>query len=148
LIGARYKDKKPHFEISVKLPIFNPISTYKKIFSDFFLLKTHFRIGRHENKEKLFSTLVLELFCQSIANCMILKIQKIQKSTSPIIQGQERNLTTLVSCTLILIYIIQSIICYPMTGEDYNKSGLLYTHLSKGRCGFREKFCTLNYTIF
>jgi hypothetical protein len=34
-------------------------------------------------KENTFSTLVLELFFLSIANCKKLKIQKIQKSTSP-----------------------------------------------------------------
>jgi hypothetical protein len=45
----------------------------------FFILKTHFRIGRHENKEKY---LFLELFFPSIANCKKLKIIKIQKSTS------------------------------------------------------------------
>jgi hypothetical protein len=33
-------------------------------------------------KKNSFSTLALELFFQSIANCMKLKIQKIQKSTS------------------------------------------------------------------
>jgi hypothetical protein len=33
-------------------------------------------------KKNTFSTLVLELFFQSIANCRILKIKKIQKSTS------------------------------------------------------------------
>jgi hypothetical protein len=53
----RYKDKKPHFEISVKLCIFEPhIDLLKKkfftLFSDFGFKKTHFRIGRHENKEK------------------------------------------------------------------------------------------------
>jgi hypothetical protein len=34
-------------------------------------------------KKNTFSTLVLELFFPSIANCKKLKIQKIQKSTSP-----------------------------------------------------------------
>jgi hypothetical protein len=34
-------------------------------------------------KKNTFSTLVLELFFQSIANCKILKIQKNQKSTAP-----------------------------------------------------------------
>jgi hypothetical protein len=34
-------------------------------------------------KKNTFSTLVLELFFPSIANCRKLKIQKIQKSTSP-----------------------------------------------------------------
>jgi hypothetical protein len=38
------------------------------LFSDFLFLKTHFRIGRHENEENTFSTLVLELFFPSIAN--------------------------------------------------------------------------------
>jgi hypothetical protein len=38
-------------------------------------------------KKNTFSTLVLELFFPSIANCKKLKIQKIQKSTSP--TGQE-----------------------------------------------------------
>jgi hypothetical protein len=66
----------------------NPISTFfqktnRTLFCDFLFLKIHFRIGRHENKEKHLFTLVLELFFQSIANCKKLKIQKIQKSTSP-----------------------------------------------------------------
>jgi hypothetical protein len=43
LIGACYKGKKPHFEISVKLWIFIPILTYLKkkiltLFSEFFSL--------------------------------------------------------------------------------------------------------------
>jgi hypothetical protein len=38
------------------------------------------RIGRHEIKKNTFSTLVLELFCQSIATC---KKLIIQKSTPP-----------------------------------------------------------------
>jgi hypothetical protein len=47
-------------------------------------LKTHFRIGRHENKEKnTFSTLVLELFSPSIASCRKLKIQKNPKIDFP-----------------------------------------------------------------
>jgi hypothetical protein len=37
-------------------------------------------------KKNTFSTLVLELFFPSIANCKKLKIQKIQKSTSPTVQ--------------------------------------------------------------
>jgi hypothetical protein len=76
--------------ISVKLRIFwspyRPISKKKKIlalFCDFLIIKTHFCIGRHENKENTFSTLVLDLFFPSIANCKKLNIQKIQKSTSP-----------------------------------------------------------------
>jgi hypothetical protein len=51
------------------------------------LLYFTLHLGRHENKEKApFSTLVLELFIPSIANCRKMKIQKIQKSTSPNIQ--------------------------------------------------------------
>jgi hypothetical protein len=37
-----------------------------------------------KTKKNTFSTLVLELFFPSIANCKKLKIRKIQKSTSPI----------------------------------------------------------------
>jgi hypothetical protein len=37
-------------------------------------------------KKNTFSTLVLELVFPSIANCKKLKIQKIQKSTSPTVQ--------------------------------------------------------------
>jgi hypothetical protein len=37
-------------------------------------------------KKNTFSTFVLELFFQSIANCKKLKIQQIEKSTSPIPQ--------------------------------------------------------------
>jgi hypothetical protein len=42
-------------------------------------------------KKNIFSTLVLELFFQSIANCRKMKIKKIQKSTSPIGQGGKRR---------------------------------------------------------
>jgi hypothetical protein len=38
-------------------------------------------------KKNTFSTLVLELFFPSIANCKKLKIQKIQKSTSPSVEA-------------------------------------------------------------
>jgi hypothetical protein len=47
-------------------------------------------------KKNTFSTLVLELFFPSIANCKKLKIQKIQKSTSPIVNPDSRNLWILI----------------------------------------------------
>jgi hypothetical protein len=45
-------------------------------------------------KKNTFSTLVLELFFPSIANCKKLKIQKIQKSTSPIAQPLQFSINT------------------------------------------------------
>jgi hypothetical protein len=97
LIGARYKGKKPHFEISLKLRIsFISMSTHWKkqnfwtqlnvFFSLFWAPKTHFRIRRHANIEKACFTLVFEFFCQSKFRCSKLKIQKIQKSTFPTTQ--------------------------------------------------------------
>jgi hypothetical protein len=42
-------------------------------------------------KKNTFSTLAFELFFQSIANCKKSKVQKIQKSTSPTVQGVGEN---------------------------------------------------------
>jgi molecular chaperone DnaK (HSP70) len=50
------------------------------VFSDFITENKFFHMKINKNT---FSTLVLDLFCQSTANCKKLKIQKIQKSTSP-----------------------------------------------------------------
>jgi hypothetical protein len=59
-MGACYKGKLPHFKTSVKLRIFY---THIDLFEEKFVFtlftvvnfgpkKTHFRAGRHENKEK------------------------------------------------------------------------------------------------
>jgi hypothetical protein len=42
-------------------------------------------------KKNTFSTLVLELFFPLIANCKKLKIQKIQKSTSPTAESLKKT---------------------------------------------------------
>jgi hypothetical protein len=57
------------------------------LFLDFLFLKTHFRIGRHENKEKHLFYFSLRIFFPTIANCKKLKIKKIKKSSSPTAYG-------------------------------------------------------------
>jgi hypothetical protein len=42
-----------------------PKTGYFGNFSSFLAQETHFWAGRHENSEKRFSTLVLEIFCKS-----------------------------------------------------------------------------------
>jgi hypothetical protein len=93
LIGARYKSKKSHFEINVKLRIFyTHVDLFEETkmllmtFSLFWPLKTHFCTGRRENKEKRLLYFGLEFFCQSKFSFRKLKIQIIQKSSSPILQ--------------------------------------------------------------
>jgi hypothetical protein len=67
LIGTSYKGKLPHFKISGKLRILRYLYRYRlqylqekncwTLFSEFSSIlgpKTHFREGRHENKEKRF----------------------------------------------------------------------------------------------
>jgi hypothetical protein len=52
-------------------------------------------------KKNAFSTLVLELFFPSIANCKKFKIQKIQKSTSPTVQFYDFRMTSDLSRTMV-----------------------------------------------
>jgi hypothetical protein len=49
-------------------------------------------------KKNTFSTLVLELFFPSIANCKKMKIQKIQKSTSPTVEAISLEYKLVVFC--------------------------------------------------
>jgi hypothetical protein len=90
LIGGGYKGKLPHFEISVKWRIFFnthiDLSATKILdLSEFFSVlgpKTHFRVGRHENKEKRFFYFCLRIHLP--ISCYQLKIEK--KSTPPTVQ--------------------------------------------------------------
>jgi hypothetical protein len=63
--------------------LFGKSHNFLSLFSDFLFFKTHFRIGRHENKEKHLFDFSLRIVFPSIKNCKKLKIQKIQKLTSP-----------------------------------------------------------------
>jgi hypothetical protein len=45
------------------------VGNFLTLLSDFLFLKTHFRIGGHENKEKHLFYLSLRIFSPSIANC-------------------------------------------------------------------------------
>jgi uncharacterized protein YbcC (UPF0753/DUF2309 family) len=49
-------------------------------------------------KKNVFSTLVLESFCQSKFSCKRLKIQKIQKSTPPTAEPEHHFLAQLGFC--------------------------------------------------
>jgi hypothetical protein len=61
----------------------NLFGPYLVTFSLFWALKTHFRIGRHVKKEKRLFYFCLRILLQSKFSSRKLKIQKIQKSTSP-----------------------------------------------------------------
>jgi hypothetical protein len=70
-----------------------------------------------EIKRHIFSTLVLEFFCQSKFSCKKLKIQKIQKSTSPITHTE-----------------IGRILCHPVVGRSLKDClGLEVSQSKKGQ---------------
>jgi hypothetical protein len=88
-MGARFISKLPHFEISVKLRIFDThidLIAEKNLFHPINLIFLYF-LGprRYDNKEKVFSTLVLQFFCP--VQIQLLEIEN-PKTDSPYCTNQ------------------------------------------------------------
>jgi hypothetical protein len=97
LIGARYKGKLPHFEICIKLRIFfiAILMILKKIcghylvnFSPFWAQKTHFRVGRHEHKEKRLLYFGFRILFLIHIQMLDIENPENPKLTHPIIQSR------------------------------------------------------------